>query len=286
MYVFRENHRIALAERLLAELGDAMGRADSSGNPDHMQDALLRAGELECALADAGQQAAASQLAGVTDCIASALVRGDRLGVSHWCLQILNAVGIAGELTVKIPEGFAYYAVHPLDYARVVDESLTSNSGAAIIGIRTIGTTLSAVVAAALRKHRIAASRTTVRPHGHPFSRECRFSNDQREWIADRRRSGDVFLLVDEGPGLSGSPFLSVATALQIEGVEPEKIIFLCSRTPEISFFCSETSRAEWPRFRAIAAISSFGHFENYCDAFWGGLRAEVYPNQERWPST
>jgi hypothetical protein len=154
MYVFRENHRVALAGRLLAELGDAMGRADASGDPDHMQDALLRAGELECSLADAGQHAAASQLAGVTDCIASALVRGDRLAVSQWCLQILNAVGISGELTVKIPEGFAYYALHPLDYARVVDEKLNNISGAAIVGIRTIGTTLSAVVAAELRKHR------------------------------------------------------------------------------------------------------------------------------------
>src|SRR5206468_5154019 len=138
-----------------------------------------------------------------------------------------------GDLTVRIPEGFAYYSVHPLDYARLVEANLANITGAAIIGIRTIGTTLSAVVAAELRKHRIAASRTTVRPHGHPFSRECRFSGEQREWIADRRLSGDVFLLVDEGPGLSGSSFLSVATALQIEGVEPEKIIFLCSRTPE-----------------------------------------------------
>jgi hypothetical protein len=286
MYVFRENHRVALAGRLLAELGDAMGRADASGDPDHMQDALLRAGELECSLADAGQHAAASQLAGVTDCIASALVRGDRLAVSQWCLQILNAVGISGELTVKIPEGFAYYALHPLDYARVVDEKLNNISGAAIVGIRTIGTTLSAVVAAELRKHRIAASRTTVRPHGHPFSRECRFSNDQREWIADRKRSGDVFLVADEGPGLSGSSFLSLATALQIEGVEPEKIIFLCSRIPEIASFCSETSRAEWPRFQAVPATSSLGQLENHHDVSWGQVREQVHAEQAQWPST
>jgi len=286
MYVFRENRRVALAGRLLAELGEAMGRADASGDSGHMQDALLRAGELECALADAGQQAAASQLAGVTDCIASALVRGDRLAVSQWCLQILNAVGISGELTVKIPEGFAYYAVHPLDYARVVDEKLTNISGAAIIGIRTIGTTLSAVVAAELRKHRIAASRTTVRPHGHPFSRQCRFSNDHREWIAERKRSSDMFLIVDEGPGLSGSSFLSVATALQIEGVEPEKIIFVCSRVPEIASFCSETSRAEWPRFRAIPATGSFPQFESHRDVSWGRLREQVYANEADWPST
>src|SRR3954463_7332566 len=233
-----------------------MRRADSSSEPKHMQDALLRAGELECALADAGQHAAASQLAGVTDCLASALVRGDRLGVSQWGLQILNAVGVSGELTVKVPEGFAYYALHPLDYARVVDEKLNNIAGAAIVGIRTIGTTLSSVVAAELRRHRIAASRTTVRPHGHPFRRECRFSTEQREWIAERKRSGDKFTVVDEGPGLSGSSFLSVANALQVEGVDPENIVFYCSRTPEIASFCTETSREQWPRFQTFASIA------------------------------
>ncbi|MFL6300486.1 MAG: hypothetical protein ACJ71N_07755 [Terriglobales bacterium] len=285
MYVFRENHRLALAGRLLNELAEAMRRADSSSEPEHMQDALLRAGELECSLADAGQQVAASQVAGVTDCLASALVRGDRLAVSQWCLQILKSVGISGELSVKIPEGFAYYALHPLDYARVVDEKLNNISGAAILGIRTIGTTLSAVVAAELRRHRIAASRVTVRPHGHPFRRECRFSTEQREWIAERKRSSDMFLIVDEGPGLSGSSFLSVANALQIEGVEPEKIIFLCSRVPEIASFCSETSRAEWPRFRAIAAASSFLQFEDHRDVSWGGLRKQVFSEQSAWPA-
>jgi hypothetical protein len=279
MYVFRENHRLALAGVLLNELAGAMRRADSSADPEHMLDALLRAGELECALADAGQHAAASQLAGVTDCLAAALVRGDRLAVSQSCLQILKAVGISGELSVKIPEGFAYYALHPVDYARVVDEKLNNIAGAAIIGIRTIGTTLSAVVAAELRRHRIAASRCTVRPHGHPFCRECRFSGEQREWIAERKRSADTFLVVDEGPGLSGSSFLSVANALQIEGVEPEKVIFLCSRVPEIASFCSETSRAEWPRFRAIAATPAFTQFENHEDVSWGRLRQHVYPN-------
>src|SRR4051812_32516903 len=148
MYVFRENHRVAPAGRLLAELAEAVQRAASSFQPDDLHDALLRSGELECALADSGQHSAATQIAGVTDCLASALVRGDRLEVSRSCLQILNAVNVSGELIVKIPEGFAYYGLHSLDYARLVDQYLSSssdNAGAAVVGIRTIGTTLSAI---------------------------------------------------------------------------------------------------------------------------------------------
>src|SRR5258708_3437614 len=116
MFVFRESHRVASAGRLLAELADAVRRAAFSSAQDDLQDALLRAGELECALADSGQQSDATQVAGVTDCLASALVRGDRLVVAESSLQILNAMNLSGDLVVKTPEGFAYYGLNPLDY--------------------------------------------------------------------------------------------------------------------------------------------------------------------------
>ena len=259
MYVFRESHRVAPAGRLLADLAEAVRRAAFPSDQDEILDALLRAGELECSLADSGQHWAATQIGGVTDCLASALVHADRLAVADSCLQILNAIELSGDVVVKTPEGFAHYGLHPLDYARLVDQQMAASSdapSAAIVGIRTIGTTLSAIVAAEFRRHRIAASRVTVRPHGHPFRRECRFSGEQRDWIAERRRSGDKFIIVDEGPGLSGSSFLSVANALQVEGVDPENIVFYCSRIPEIASFCTETSREQWPRFQASAAVS------------------------------
>jgi hypothetical protein len=88
---------------LLAELADAVRRAAFSSEQDDLQDALLRSGELECALADSGQQAAATQVAGVTDCLASALVRRDRLEVAESCLQILSALNLSGDVVVKTP---------------------------------------------------------------------------------------------------------------------------------------------------------------------------------------
>jgi hypothetical protein len=286
MYVFRESHRVAPAGRLLAELAGAVRCAASSTEPDELHDALLCAGELECALADSGQQSAATQVAGVADCLASALVRGDRLAVSQSCLQILNSISAAGDLVVKTPEGFAYYGLHSLDYARLTDSYVATSAnsvGAAVIGIRTIGTTLSAIVAAEFRRHRSAASRITVRPHGHPFRRECRFPPEQRDWIAERRRSGDRFFVVDEGPGLSGSSFLSVATALQMEGVDPENIIFYCSRVPDISSFCSETSREQWPRYQALAAHSSGSAIDGFEDISCGQWRERVFGSQGPW---
>jgi len=289
MYVFRESDRVAPSGRLLAELAGAVHRAASSNEQDDLQDALLRAGELECALADAGQQAAATQVAGVTDCLASALVRGDRLVVAESCLQILKSIELSGEVAVRTPEGFAYYGLHPLDYAQVIGTYLADhpeNFGSAIIGIRTIGTTLSAVVAAECRRYHVAASRITVRPHGHPFRRECRFSHEQRDWVAERKRSGDKFFVVDEGPGLSGSSFLSVANALQVEGADPEDIIFFCSRVPDIASFCSETSREQWPRFSSFAALSGQSAFTELEDVSHGQFREHVFGPHSEWPSS
>jgi len=290
MYVFRESHRVAPTGRLLAELADAVRRAAFSSEQDDLQDALLRSGELECALADSGQQAAATHVAGVTDCLASALVRRDRLAVAESCLQILSALNLSGDVVVKTPEGFAYYGLSPLDYARLVERHLEESpaiiTGAAVIGIRTIGTTLSAVVEAELRRHRIAASRITVRPYGHPFRRESRFSNGQYDWVAERLRSGDKFFVVDEGPGLSGSSFLSVANALQVEGVDPDDILFLCSRLPDVASFVSETSREQWPRFQALAAGSSYLPIDGLEDVSHGQLRGRVFDSESEWPSS
>jgi hypothetical protein len=289
MYVFRESHRVAPAGRLLAELADAVRRAAFSNELDDQQDALLRAGDLECVLADTGQQSGALQVAGVTDCLASALVRGDRLVVAESCLQILNSIELSGEVAIRTPEGFAYYGLHPLDYARLVErhlEECQNIAGAAVLGIRTIGTTLSAVVEAELRRHRIAASRITVRPHGHPFRRECRFSHEQRDWVAERACSGDKFFIVDEGPGLSGSSFLSVANALQVEGVDPEDIVFFCSRVPDVASFCTETSRELWPRFHSVAATSQTPSVDEFADTSWGQLRSHAFELESEWPAS
>src|ERR1043166_705582 len=159
MYVFRENHRVAPAGRLLAELADAIRCAASSSSTNDLHDAVLRAGELECALADAGQHSAATRVSGVTDCLASALVRGDQLVVSQSCLQILSAISASGEFVAKTPEGVAYYGLHSLDYAHLVEQYLAKSptmAGTAVVGIRTIGTTLSAIVAAEFRHHHVA----------------------------------------------------------------------------------------------------------------------------------
>jgi hypothetical protein len=102
------------------------------------------------------------------------------------------------EVTVsKVPEGFAFYAVYPELYAMA---ARAIEGDAQVVGIRTIGVTLGAVVAAATR----ASSFVSVRPTGHPFHREL--AVDEPLPRAPQR------LVVDEGPGLSGSSFAAAAS--------------------------------------------------------------------------
>ena len=82
-----------------------------------------------------------------------------------------------------------------------------------VIGIRSIGTGLAALVAAALG----AKPPVTVRPTGHPFRREV--SSGPSLHGGAYRGSHAPYAIVDEGPGLSGSSFGAVADWLEARGV-------------------------------------------------------------------
>src|SRR5690606_13121388 len=88
---------------------------------------------------------------------------------------------------------------------------------------RSIGLGLGALVAAALG----AAPAVSVRPTGHPFDRRVSADPDLiSSGLIDRTVH---FAIADEGPGLSGSSFASVARWLQHHGVSMERIHFFPS---------------------------------------------------------
>src|SRR5262249_29689910 len=153
--------------------------------------------------------------------------------------RLLENIPQCGIVDVSIPEGFAYYALHPLDYADLVERTELGARSALVIGIRSIGTTLSAVVAAKLRQLGTAAERITVRPIGHPYDRRCEFNPKQCEKIAHGLASDAEFLICDEGPGRSGSSFLSVAEALERQGIPQSKITLLTSHQSDPAALCA-----------------------------------------------
>src|SRR4029077_20426635 len=125
-----------------------------------------------------------------------------------------------------------------------------------IIGIRSIGTTLSAVVVATLRIAGSPAERMTVRPAGHPYSRYTHFTSEQIRWIEKQKERGAMFLVVDEGPGRSGSSFLSVGEALIGGGVPAGEVKLIGSKEPDLNLLCADDAVRRWKAFHFLAAKS------------------------------
>jgi hypothetical protein len=149
----------------------------------------------------------------------------DKKGVVRAALQALaSRPDLPAAITVKQPEGFAHYAVYPEAYL-AAGRALPDETSR-VIGIRSIGTTLAAMLAAA-RDLPVPAS---LRPVGHPYRRELAVQPDLAATLADPDGS---FAVADEGPGFSGSSFASVALWLERRGVPLDRIHFVPSHGGE-----------------------------------------------------
>jgi len=266
MLVFRDDagNRTASAHSLVSDLRDSLARGSTF-------EALLRAAELECALSDREDPAAATAVR-ITNHLAAGML-------SPELHSLIDSLPQEGALKVTAPEGFAYYGVHPHAYAQRAAEITTDRVG--VIGIRSIGCALSGVVAA-----RLGAPRFTVRPHGHPFDRETRFNSTQSKLVSGWRDEGRTVVVVDEGPGLSGSSFLSVGDALVDAGFAREKIIFLCSHSPDPQKLCARNAAERWRGFRSVVVDSTPFAPADGTDFPQHDWRALYWPAREHWPTS
>jgi hypothetical protein len=282
MYVFREGRKTLPAETLRNRLLNSISRYSETPSEDACIAALIAAGELECALADANSVTpdspdragaphppAVSTFASVTDALADALVRrrypspdsgtphspafgGCDSPVPDHLVATVSSLHLPEFVQLAVPEGFAYYALHPRKLVELT-RTLARPASARVVGLRTIGTTLSAVVASTLRHIGVPTSRITVRPAGHPYDRKFHFTDREQRWLRSET-SAQVFI-VDEGPGISGSSFLAVAEAAEGAGVPRDRISILGSRWPDPASLRAPCAAERWPRFhfRAVS---------------------------------
>ena len=196
------------------------------------------------------------------------------------------------ELELRVPEGFAYYGVYPEAYADAA-RRLTLVAPPRVIGIRSIGTTLGAVVAAALD----APPAITVRPFGDSFDRKIALDPAlERELLEGEAH----YVIVDEGPGQSGSSFGAVADWLSERGVPLERIAVIPSHSGAPGPAATEPRRRwwrsvqrqvgdfedRWPTLVGEWTSALIGPLdEPPLDISGGAWRQRLFPSEQQWPA-
>ncbi len=324
MIVFGDTlEQVTVAARVDALRARLACRTTAAAELDGVRRLVIEAGCLEQAVADAHEEGALA--AGATACAEAATDAAAELFIAalralagrppeatanaqHRLEDALQALAACGRLpiTVRTPEGFAYYTLFPEQYcvaarAWSADHAADPDRQVVVAGIRSIGTTLSAVVRAALAAEGWDARRLTVRPTGPSTARTARLR-------ADRVGTARWALVADEGPGLSGSSMAAVAAALAAHGIAPSRIAFLPSHRGEPGALASEATRRWWsatPRYVAepdalrwgcrsltgllaeatVESAAPRAAVERIDDAGGGAWRGFVYPSRHSWPA-
>lgn len=245
MIVYGDHARLLEAGALHDRIGRSIRQAEAAaGIEGHgsLVAALIDAGMMLQAVADrdlaergydarsAAQAAAGRLLATLADAVWRSWTGRARRRIAF---DGIGPLASAEPLRCRLPEGFAHYAVYPEAYGAATAGRF------AVLGIRSIGTTLAAMVAAAGG----SAPASTVRPVGHPFDRRVALDPAM---VAGLVRSPDPIAIVDEGPGLSGSSFGAVADLLESQGVAADRLHFFPSHGGDPGPEALPRHRARW----------------------------------------
>ena len=248
----------------LKEAISTLRQLQKSADPDTSRTLVIGCGQLEQAIADLADKdptfaTAKSAAEALTDNASDAFIL-ETAPVVAGQLELLETLLLANlALTLKAPEGFQFYSLYPEQFAVTATRFAAAHTpeSAFVIGLRSIGTTLSAVVNSALRHSGVRSRRITIRPGGHPFSREVSPADIKPE-------NSEQIIVVDEGPGLSGSSMASVAAALQSLGVNLDQVTFFPAHDRGPGPNCPEWARDIWDKVKV--------HTTNAAELRWAGM--------------
>lgn len=255
MLVYGERVRRETPEAMLARVEDLLTDVDAEPlwilRHERRVAALVEAGRLAQGLADAAfaergldaPSSPADAAMGLTGAIAAEVMAGLAASSSAPCARdwerwvaAIRASAAGTPVEAKAPEGYAYYALYPETYG-LAARTTRFQAPPAVLGLRSIGTSLAAMVGAAAN----GRSLITTRPCGHPFARELKLSAELQGVIG----GGDV-ALVDEGPGMSGSSFGAAGDLLDRIGVPAERRWFFPSHLGDLGPKACERHRRRW----------------------------------------
>lgn len=254
------------AERLQAAVSRAQGCARSLDRHAAIAAAFIEAGELFQGVADAEfEQTGVDSPSPAQDAGMTLLIEVARALGRSWDSDFRSATAPSlgalpnlvrhapSDIACKTAEGHAYYAVYPEAYYQVACEAAWPPP-LRIVGLRSIGAGLSAMVAAGLD----APPPATVRPTGPPFERRLALSAELSLRLKPTPRLH--YVVVDEGPGMSGSSFGAADRTLRGLGATPDQIIFVASHGGGPGAASTPACRERWSSSRR-----AFLDFDGLC---------------------
>jgi hypothetical protein len=256
MLVYGDAERVVATHDALAALAGALDGVSRAalGIERHsaLVTAFIQASELVQGIADAAfeargfdertplQDAGMGLLLGLAAAVGRSWRSGfvDQGEVPTESLDALATGDLPDAIRTKQAEGYAFYTLYPEAFF----EAASGLEGGRwrVIGIRSIGVGLAAMVAAALGDQ----APITVRPVGHPFQRQLAVSVGLAAEIAGEREAR--FAIVDEGPGLSGSSFGAVIDWLEEQGIARDRIHAFPSHRGDLGPQASAAHRERW----------------------------------------
>jgi hypothetical protein len=270
MIIYRDQRSQADPRQLLTQLRARVGRLAHLGRGSHdlAVDILIELGTLESGLGDALFPEADGINSLARGLRTASIAAGHILwhswhdsgeGTGAWAAALgrmvdqLMSCNLPPSIQISVPEGYAYYGVYPEMYLKAATEYSNGLDPGSVVclGLRSIGVSLSAAVAAALEELGWTVESWTLRPRGHPFARNPELSPELTQLLRARRTAS--FLIVDEGPGISGSSFAGTAVALQRLGVPDHQIILFPSWRTDGARLRSSVARESWPRYRQVS---------------------------------
>lgn len=282
----------------------AAADALTPGDHDAVTALLIDAGEFETAIADSlfprtdGIDPLLDELSAVTLSAARLFVAsaGGAAASGPWRARMREAMArvrvdrLPRTARRRVSEGYAFYALHPEAYVAAACDFAASIAppAAVCVGLRTIGTSLSAVVAATLLERGVPASTCSLRPRGHPFDRRAVIDASLERALVQQAH-GAHYLIVDEGPGLSGSSFTSAARMLSTLGIPDCQIGFFPGWNADGSTFRSDAARSVWARHRRWIARNPHAPVQvlegnAFVDFSAGAWRERLYSKKSEWP--
>lgn len=268
MIVYRKTEEESVTSDLIREVIRIAEAAASASTHETATELLIETGRLEAGVVDAlfpdadGVNEVSAAARKATIMAAHAFVASwdgrtkDMLAWSEMlstALMRLKTMPLPWKIKTRVPEGFAHYGLYPEIYIKAARDFFHAEKPeeAVCVGLRSIGTSLSAIVAAVLEESGCQVRSFTMRPKGHPFRRKARLT-PMLEAIIETM--GGSFLVVDEGPGLSGTSFASAIKKISSLGISADRIVLFPSWDPDGSSFISAEAREMWKKHRRYAA--------------------------------